>query len=111
MAEYGSVDAPADRLLTDKAAYRWADHYGKVGTRPRSTTGSARARPTAAAGPARPTPNPTCLPRLLFVSIGYASHKVSQEARTALGHALADHRGFFTGDTPVGNQRHRDIGW
>ncbi|MFH9422816.1 hypothetical protein [Streptomyces sp. NPDC017529] len=83
-------------------------------------------------------PHSTCLPEPLPTSTGYASYIVPQEARTALGHALAndprphyihqsnlaegriaypvldkvlaDYRGFFADSTPVVNQRHRDIG-
>ncbi len=83
-------------------------------------------------------PNSTCLPAPLPTSTGYTSYIVPLEARTALGHALAndprphyihqsnlaedriaypvldkvlaDYRGFFAADTPVVNQRHRDIG-
>ncbi|MEV5599521.1 hypothetical protein [Streptomyces sp. NPDC052496] len=83
-------------------------------------------------------PHSTCLPAPLPTSTGYASYIVPQEARTALGHALAndprphylhqsnlaedriaypvldkvlaDYRGFFEDSTPVVNQRHRDIG-
>ncbi|MFF3277132.1 hypothetical protein ACFYWU_40380 [Streptomyces chrestomyceticus] len=83
-------------------------------------------------------PNSTCMPEPLPTDTGYASYIVPQEARTALGHALAndprphyihqsnlaedriaypvldkvlaDYRGFFEDGTPVVNQRHRDIG-
>ncbi|MEU7277604.1 hypothetical protein AB0A69_02235 [Streptomyces sp. NPDC045431] len=83
-------------------------------------------------------PASTCLDEPLDVRTGYAEHIVPQEARTALGHVmandprphyvhqsnlaeerllypvldkvLADHRALFAENTPLVNPRHRDIG-
>ncbi|MEU3609256.1 hypothetical protein AB0E83_27975 [Streptomyces sp. NPDC035033] len=83
-------------------------------------------------------PASTCLPAPLDPATGYAAHIVPQEARTALGHVvandprphyvhqsnlaeerllypvldkvLADYRGLFAGNTPLVNPRQKDVG-
>ncbi|MFC9681776.1 hypothetical protein [Streptomyces sp. NPDC056948] len=83
-------------------------------------------------------PTSTCLDEPLDTTTGYAEHIVPQEARTALGHALAgdprphyahqsnlaedrllypvmekvlaDYRALFADDTPLENPRHSAIG-
>ncbi|MGW0546338.1 hypothetical protein [Streptomyces altiplanensis] len=84
------------------------------------------------------SPGSTCLDEPLDTATGYATHIVPQEARTALGHVIAndprphyvhqsnlaeerilypvldkvlgDYRSLFADNTPVVNPRHRDAG-
>ncbi|MEU2503744.1 hypothetical protein ABZ621_03435 [Streptomyces sp. NPDC007863] len=83
-------------------------------------------------------PASTCLPAPLDTATGYAAHIVPQEARTALGHVvandprphyvhqsnlaeerllypvldkvLADYRALFAANTPIVNPRQKDVG-
>ncbi|MGI5425322.1 hypothetical protein [Streptomyces sp. CA-179760] len=89
-------------------------------------------------GACEDNPTSTCLDEPLDTTTGYAEHIVPQEARTALGHALAgdprphyahqsnlaedrllypvmekvlaDYRALFADDTPLENPRHSAIG-
>ncbi|MGW0560965.1 hypothetical protein ACWDZ4_10075 [Streptomyces sp. NPDC003016] len=89
-------------------------------------------------GACETSPGSTCLDEPLDAATGYARHIVPQEARTALGHVIAndprphyvhqsnlaeerilypvldkvlgDYRSLFADNTPVVNPRHRDAG-
>ncbi len=95
-------------------------------------------RADGGSGVCETSPGSTCLDEPLDTATGYATHIVPQEARTALGHVIAndprphyvhqsnlaegrilypvldkvlgDYRSLFADNTPVVNPRHRDAG-
>ncbi|MEU9852852.1 hypothetical protein [Streptomyces sp. NPDC047974] len=109
-------------------AAEMADEYNWVYT----------SRADGGSGVCESNPASTCLPAPLPTTTGYADHIVPQEARTALGHVvandprphyvhqsnlaeerllypvldkvLADYRALFAANTPIVNPRQKDVG-